>query len=203
MIYEINTDEVSEKYKKYVIELLTSDQRKVYLLWGTDNSNQDFDYVFLNNDNYINAFSKIETLKKYLEMQEIKVDPLNTKQWAKEHNSNKPYSIYNLPKVTKVLTPAFNLNKLNQAIASDLLNFYNLFSDFAYQINDVELLKITKEKNTKIFFDFACNTFFWNSSGVEKDIKIAAKGFDNSLFVNNYSKMIKVFEERILIIKDF
>ncbi|MBK9960359.1 MAG: hypothetical protein IPP06_03220 [Saprospiraceae bacterium] len=59
---KIISDRVSEKYRKFIIEI-QYEKNSYFALWGTDMSNPDFDYFVINNTNNIVCSKKISNLK--------------------------------------------------------------------------------------------------------------------------------------------
>src|SRR5687767_4779083 len=143
------SDEFSEKYRKYVVKFILRSDKNLYTLWGTDLSNEDFDYLLLNEEHQILLFLSIENLIDYLKENELMIDPTNTKEWVKHYVPKKEYTTYNLKEVDKIINDLdFCLEKLERDTAFSLVNFYNLFSDYSYQIQEKNLLKLIDEKNT-------------------------------------------------------
>lgn len=196
----INSDEISERFRKYIIRLVFPD-KILFVLWGTDLNNQDFDYLLTDNNGNIIAFKEIQGLLGYLRVDDIKYDPVNTKLWAKGYNLNKAYTSYNLTSIIKIINnQSFELLHVKEAEALELINFYNLFSDYARQIGNDEMIPIIEQKDTQLFFDFAYSSFSKYGKKKKEYINSEMGSFNCKLFTSNYKKMLKIFEHKIKLI---
>jgi hypothetical protein len=78
-----------------------------------------------------------------------------------------------------------------------LLLFYNIFSDYAYQVNDKTSIKKVKLKELCTFFDFVNNVFFWKTDDRIKEEYISS-AFNQLKFKTDYTGIISEFEQRLL-----
>lgn len=197
----INSDPVSEQFRKYIIKLAITEHITVYVLWGTDKQNEDFDYLLANEDSKILGFKTIDSLLEYVNTKHVPVDEKNTKEWARAYNSNRYYVLYDFPKLKSVLDKQnFSLRKILKEDALDLVSFYNLFSDYAYQTENQDLLLLIRESNLQLFFDFANNTFFWSGGNRMEFIQKNGSEFDEYIFIRNYLELISLFSQKIQMI---
>lgn len=194
---DVNSDEASEQYRKYVVEVILENGKSVYLLWGTNVNHDDLDYLLVNEQLLILAFHRIDEIKNYIDSHEIGVDPFNTKQWAKCHNADEAYASYNLLRVRKLLDNGFLLKDLSMEDAMLFVHFFNLFSDYAYQIDSKKFKDKINDQNTRVFYEYAMGYFFWDRSGQEEELTRLAERFDYVKFKANQLKMLSLFQNAL------
>lgn len=192
---ETNTDEISEKYRKYVVNVLLDKKEHFYLLWGTNLENEDVDYLLVNKSNSILAFLTIPDLVKYVNHANLLIDPVSTKKWANSYSANRPYCTYDLFSIKKTLEKGFSLEEIGKSEAVHIVDLCNLFSDYAYQTDSRLFLNQLEKKDIKIFCDYIYEDFFWDKRGSEEGIKGMTENFNFDNFRNDFMQLILLFEE--------
>lgn len=196
---KVNTDKISEQFRKYVIELILSESQKVFTLWGTDLSNEDFDYLLLDQKQKILAFPKIQNLLDFLESNSVTIDNQNTQKWASQFKNSEPYTTYDLIKVENLISePVLELEVFTKDDLICIVNFYNLFSDYVYQTKIEEGLKLIDDTNKFPFFDLIDDILIWKSDESQRS-KPDVGNNQAEVFVKNYKKMLTLFTANISI----
>ncbi len=152
--------EISEKYRKYLVEIILKDNR-YYTVWGTDLGDNDNDKLLVNKKNLL-LFYKINTLKTTLfKFKDIFLDKENFENWISEDPFEDPYS-------TTDLTCLYTFSEKDlrgKKAALEIINSLNLIQDFYIQIKENE-----KAFNSKLLLDLKDNLYnnhFWKSDNLE------------------------------------
>lgn len=157
--------EISEKYRKYLISFIISGV-EYFSIWGTDLEDEEIDKLVLNSEGDLILSTDFNDLRGFLlDNEHLLFDKMNFLSWLKELKEIKPYASYNLNLVEKMidLNQPF-LRDDNKEMLIEVFDFFNLFSDLAYQKNDSDIISIYENKNNQIFIDYIYTIFFWNSS---------------------------------------
>lgn len=194
----IYSDKVSEKYRKYIIKVRVKSSKEYYFLWGTNLKNTDNDYLLVDRDNQILGFKTISDLLFFIKNSSSLLDLDNTKKWAKYYKRMRAYATYDLGKLENILESTKSIQSFNKKSIFLIIDFYNLFSDFTYQIGDKTMGKIINEKNTRKMIDYGYEHFFWGKNYIQSSKKNdTLNGFDYSQFSSNILLMVSEFVERI------
>lgn len=87
---------------------------------------------------------------------------------------------------------------MQEVDAFELVNFYNIFSDYAFQSKSNQHL--LEEKHTRLFIEHACNNFLWSKEAQEKKRSAKLKQIDVGLLRVNFERMMSCFENALAII---
>jgi len=193
---QIFSDEISEVYRKYIIKIKLSDQQSFFLLWGTNLANEDMDYLMLDTHNNIIAFTKIKDMLKFLRQSDLTIDEQSTKRWAHEYRSNKAYVTYNIGAMLGMINDVEDFKTCDRELASAIINFRNLFSDYAYQVDRKDLLDIHDEVNLNIFIEWVNVSFFWDHPSEDHETEFEKQLVN--LDFNKAKRKIKAMVDRFV-----
>ena len=195
----INSDPISEKYARCVIEIQWK-QQVSFLLWGADttvfNENDKF---LVNRQGLILLFVEVESLIQYIRDNNfIAFDEETTKAWARQYAGSIAYSSFDFDHIRSSTQTSIDLNAISEQHTSTLLNFINFFGDYAHQ-REAEgrtLLTLYRRKSIETFFDFAYDTHFWTSPddpGYQSLDELDFLHFDEEDFRITVRQMIELF----------
>jgi len=184
-----NQDKASEKFRKYVIEIKFRGISH-FTLWGTDSSGCD--RLLLDLKNRLLTFFSISELVQFIKRdRSLPLGFENAQLWAAEYTPSTPYYSYDIDDIKRIISdPNFDPTKPNAGDAFQMINFLNLFGDYAYQTNETKAMSLVENKSIKSFFDLSYNNFFWKSDGKVKSIEPI---MDKNQFVRTYDSMVHHF----------
>ena len=158
-IIEMKKIEISEKYRKYLIQIKLHDN-SYYTVWGTDMNDNENDKMLVKNNKLV-LFYKIGTLKKKLfEYKGIFSDENNFENWIGEESFEESYSTTDLT----CLCTFSELDLKNNKVASDIIDSLNIILDFYIQIK-----KNKRVFCSKLLLDFKDNLYnnhCWKNDGL-------------------------------------
>ncbi len=158
----IFSDEISEQYRKYIIQLQLPAQQSLYLLWGTDTANEDTDYLLLDLDHKMLAFPNISELLHYIKTTRSSlIDEQATKEWLSAYKANKAYTSYNLDQLMSLMESDRAPQDYTKDEAWEITDFCNLFSDYAYQLKREDLIQLYRDKDLHVFIDWVNAQYLW------------------------------------------
>jgi len=158
--FTINNTAISDEYRFYVVSFIYNGSSH-YSLWGLDDETGE-DKLLLDENKLIRTFSSIAEMTISLNANKQGIfEDHKIKKWVAQVNENLEVAVYDIDALTSILKKRFN--DLNKKDKIALLNFGNLSSDYAYQIQDKEGLKFTGEENNQLFSDFVTNNFLWDT----------------------------------------
>ncbi|GEM_PF-1461701 len=160
---KIFTDEISERYRKYIIQLKLPAKRSMYLLWGTDTGNEDSDYLMLDPANRLLGFSTIKALLHYVKTtKHALTDEPATKEWVSAYKANRAYVSYDIELLIGLMEVSDKRpENYTKAAAVELTDFCHLFSDYAYQLNQQEWVRLYQDKDLHVFIDWVHARYLW------------------------------------------
>lgn len=187
---ESHNNNVSEKYNRYILGVCYKDIL-YYTVWGADaNTEQDDDKVLVNADGKMLLFTDINTLLEYIKQH---IDELYDKErfahWATE--ISKPFSTYTVKYMDKLISLQQNMR--DEQDVETLVNCIHLLSDYAYQVDDQELISLYESESILGFFDAYMDEYFWQEANDHKFYDLFLKA--QPAFVAMYKR----FEECVSI----
>ncbi|WP_153847054.1 hypothetical protein [Sphingobacterium paramultivorum] len=194
---KIRSDKVSEKYRKYINKILLPGNKYCYILWGTDLDNEDFDYLLLNENKEIIAFKKIKDLLSFVKNTTIDIpDARRMKRWGELYKSNRSYSTYDLRFLLEILIEDYDAEFYvkEKSRALEIIDFYNLFSDYSNQSVNRKMLKLQKNKNLNLFIDYLYMYCFWSKPKETYEQRLRTK-VENI----NFNELIRILKEMIFL----
>lgn len=156
---------LSEKYRRYVVELRYQQQRW-YILWGPDlTTRREPDGLLVNRQGQILIFKEIAIVIRYIRQGNfLPYDAINFKRWAQHYEGAGAYSGSDLDRIDALATSPIQLDQLTKEEAIEIINFINLFGDYAYQreTQDTSLLVLHREHEVRTFFDYVYDNYVWD-----------------------------------------
>lgn len=186
----VNSDIVSEKYRKYVYKIV-----KDGLHWyvseraDMDTFNKD-DKFLINKTGQILLFKDVASVVAQIKAsQSIPFDKLRFKKWAQYYKGTEAYITYNLDTIQRIVSGPISLEDITKEETTELINFINFYSDYAYQreAENPMLLALYREKEIETFHDYAYDNYMWNSleySHMKSLNEIDYLQFDEKNFAN-------------------
>lgn len=158
------SQQASEKYRKYLIQVQL-DNTPYYLVWGTDMSDrEEKDNLLIDQQQRILLFSSLDQVRDWiLKPTSPLFDASNLKAWAETLTKLAVDSVYDLDYLTALMTSPLKEEQILKSpdISNDLINFINLFGDYAYQLENDELVNLHRQPSIGLFFDYCYDTYFW------------------------------------------
>lgn len=201
---KVFSDEVSELYRKYIIELKLPAKQSLFLLWGTDSNNEDEDYLMLNPENKILVFPKIKELLHYVKTTgETLKDAAKTRAWARDYKANRSYTSYDIEELITLMENSDKpLENYTKEEAIETSTFCSLFSDYAYQLKQEELIRLYHDEDLAVFQDWVNAQYLWKP---DEDYLAALtdqlKKIDDENIKTIIRKMYRYFIENIVVVK--
>jgi len=156
------SDEISERYRKYIIQLKLPAQQSLYLLWGTDTANEDTDYLMLDQEYKMLAFPNISELLHYVKTTgNSLIDEPATKEWLSNYKANRAYTSYDLVQLMNLMESDQGHQDYTKDEAWEITAFCSLFSDYAYQLDREDLLRLYQDKDLHVFIDWVNAQYLW------------------------------------------
>ncbi len=152
-------NEISEKYKKYIVGLKLNGEDKL-LVSGMDITNEYKDFLLLDKDSKVLLFNDFSQIEEYILNEEL-LDNNNLQSWVKELKNKKPYVSYNIDNILNAIEKAKDLRELNKDMLSQIVDFINIIGDYAYQINKEDLIVLYEHQLIDQFKELFMNDFIW------------------------------------------
>ncbi|WKN42348.1 hypothetical protein [Tunicatimonas pelagia] len=195
----VNSDPISDEYRKYVIGICYESTQR-YILWATDMSDQnELDKLWLDQQQKILLFDTISQVPQAIISNQYPLfDEKNFLAWANEYSSFCAYTHYNLDKIKLLVCNHVDLDSLSHSEAMTIVDFINLFGDYASQQEEdsPDLLSLHQQKSIRTFYDFAYDNYVWDSpehSGYRSLNELDYLRFDQQAFRNAIRQMIEQF----------
>ena len=202
------TEEINVKHEKWLITFQLN-TLVYYSVWGADSTDDGNDKLWIDDQQRILLIADPAKLIDAIISKALPTfDTENLMSWALEHNVNKSSFKDNfLTNFDTLIRKADsikydNLQKINPKVASDIVNFINLFGDYAYQTKDDFLLKIHSNPSVRIFWEFMYDAYFWTipPEELKERQEELLRGYDAGQCKEALQEMIRVFTSRFLVI---
>lgn len=201
---KIFSDEVSELYRKYIIKLKLPAGQSLYLLWGTDTNNEEVDYLMLNPENKILAFPKIKELLHYVKTSGTTLkDAAKTRAWARDYKANRAYTSYDIEQLITLMENSDKpLENYTKEEAIETSTFCSLFSDYACQLKQEELIRLYHNEDLAIFQDWVNAQYLWKpDEGYLAALTDQLRKINDKNIKTIISKMYRYLIENIVVVK--
>ena len=183
-------DAASEKYKKYLLQVIYNDET-YYTVSGTDMSDNDTDRLLTDKDGKICLYADLPSLRKGIEEGIITFDTPNLQAWGKEINE------------TDTAYTGFDFSSLKAEIleADDDPLLYEIYGalgvvkDYALQENIAELLSLLNSDIVEEYMEICADLFLWSS-----DTDSFKEDFDFDSLVPVLNKIYTLLEPRLKIV---
>lgn len=182
---------VSEKYRKYLIELQFKNFSG-YAVWGTDMEDDEHDKLLLS-ERKVLIFKDWDNIAQRLEnIDHSFLDKENFRNWVTEKGFREVYNVNEI----KLLSD-FSLEMLSDRIMSlEILNCINLVQDFFIQTNNRTLEGLFEEPAIIDVKDFIYNNYFWKKNGSSHELG----NIDGASVSNLIRSIYYVFYEHLEIV---
>lgn len=201
----VKFDQSCERFRKFIIRL-TINRVSYYALWGCDLSDNEIDKLLLTNSGKVVLFKNPTVLFEAIKDEKVLTfDSIRTRKWAlnslklkkdiltKFIRDNYSFNVNDLEQYSKIKKRELiqqSKNKYNLYI-----NIINLFGDYAYQKESRVLLKLLKNKNIHLFWEYCYDRTVWriNKEEFDKLEKLFLKKIDVTDFRKNVKKLKEQF----------
>ncbi|HWA04908.1 MAG TPA: hypothetical protein VG961_00060 [Ignavibacteria bacterium] len=167
-----------EYYRKYVICIILN-KKKYFTLWGADNEDRENDKFILNKFGKIALFKNVTELLDLIKSNEIVLfDKSRTRRWMKKSkdilnkrliDSISNEYVFSLDQFLKIIpTKKSNIVKLSPLKYNLFIDVVNIIDDYEFQIGNKSLLKLRRNKNVNLFWEYCYDRVLW---GVKEEDK--------------------------------
>ncbi len=173
---------------KYLIEFIINGE-SCKTLWGADINDNENDKFLIDSKYDIVIFKSFTRLREYV-LSNIVFDSKNSIEWANQNKIEmEPFYSIDLDEIDEIITYSKE-GIFQRDNANNLVDFINLFGDYAFQIENNILLSLFKNTSIQFVLDFNYDTEFWDSekSWIDKLNKDLEK-FDINAFKINLSRI--------------
>ncbi|WP_018619221.1 hypothetical protein [Spirosoma luteum] len=202
------TEEINLKYEKWLIAFKLN-TLVYYSAWGADSTDDRNDKLWIDDQQRILLTEdSTKSIDAIISKALPAFDAENLTNWALEHKVNKSSfkdsaltNFDNLIRKVDIIRYD-NLHKISPKVASDVVNFINLFGDYTYQTKDDFLLKIHSNPSVRIFWEFMYDAYFWTipPEELKERQEELLRGYDAGQCKEALQEMIRVFISRFFII---
>jgi hypothetical protein len=198
---ETHNNAVSEQYRKYVNQILVKETAYLFV-WGTDMADpEQQDKLLLDPENRILLFSRIDQIAGFVAEHSVPLyDAANFVPWLQELTGPDAYTVFDMDLLQTVLTSELSQSQIlqNPNFTNDLINFFNLAGDYAYQIDEALFLKSYRKPQLRLFFDYCYDTYFWTipPEELQQRQSVILKKFRFAKFKKDMNNLLTVFISR-------
>jgi hypothetical protein len=186
-------------YWKWIMKLVSKRLAKpVYFIWINDKTDDGNTKMILNKSQRIVGAYDYRLLYAYLEDHKRDIpDPVNTFTWLNEVRDFKEIAVtaYHADRIEDAL----DTKSFTKAIMYECLNFINLFTDLADQVNDDSLFELSDSRQVRDLWKFVSYEIFWKEWGHEELPAVKIPPFEtNFTLLNKRMKLlIQTFIDRV------
>ena len=112
------------------------------------------------------------------------------------------YTYYNLDHVIHAAALPNLLKDMKPKDGIEVVNFINIFNDYAKQVDNEDLLKCYEDKNVSTFFDYVYDNYVWNlpeHRGYHSLNELDYLRFDEEKFREQVQRMLKLFMDNTVV----
>ena len=201
-------DEINLKYNKWVIAIHLNNVT-YHTIWGYDSLTKNGDTKLLidQKKNILLFKTKQGPVEAILTTSIPIFDEDNLTSWGQEIldivNSYEGESINNLDHLQSIIE-GFNFENIDILTPEDaqsIIDFINLFTDYAEQISDPSLLILWNNPSIKSFWEYMYNQFFWTIPSDElkaKQVEIL-ENYKADSCKKALMDMLAVFKSRLVV----
>ncbi|WP_138990705.1 hypothetical protein [Larkinella sp. C7] len=201
-------DEINIKYNKWVIAIHLNNVT-YHTIWGYDSLTKNGDTKLLldSKKNILLFKTRHDSITAVLTTEIPVFDTEKTTNWAKEIqkivNLYEDESVNNLDHLQSIIE-RFNFENIDNIAPEDaqnIVNFVNLFTDYADQIGDSSLLILWNNPAIKSFWEYLYNQFFWTIPADELKEKQAEvlENYKADACKKGLMDMLAVFKSRLVV----
>lgn len=167
-----------EYYRKNVTCLILK-KKKYFTLWGTDSEDREKDKFILNQYGKIALFKNVTELFDSIKSNELVLfDKNRTRKWMKKSKDilNKKLTdsisneyVFSLDQFLKIIpTRKSNIVSLSPLKYNLFIDIVNIIDDYEIQIRNKSLLKLRKNKNVSLFWEYCYDRVLWGLKDEDK-----------------------------------
>lgn len=171
-------EENCEYYRKYVTCLILN-KKKYFTLWGADIEDRENDKFVLNKFGKIALFKNVTELFDSIKNKELVFfDKNRTERWMNKSkdilnrkliDSISNEYVFSLDQFLKIIpSRKSNIVKLSPLKYSLFIDIVNMIDDYEFQIGNKSLLKLRRNENVSLFWEYCYDRVLW---GVKKEDK--------------------------------
>lgn len=190
-------DKISEKYKKYLVEIKLNSKKKLFV--SGQNISKDYDdFLLLDIHGKILTFSNLDQIKKFILEDSDLPDKDNLHNWVREFKSQKPYITYDIDKIFQNIKISTGFKELSKDALSQIVDLINIIGDYAYQVNHKELILLFEDKSIDLFKELFMDIFIWkeDTEKPKSDLEKLSKNIPYADFKLAFEKLFNLFSQQ-------
>lgn len=188
-------DKVSEKYKKYLIEIKLNGKKKLFV-GGMDTSKNDDDFLLLDQNLKILVFDSFDQIEKFIKGQKNLLDEDSFHHWIQEFKSREPYITYDLSNIIRIVKESGDINDLKKDELSKIVDLINIIGDYAYQIDFKDLVLLYENKYIDRLKTFFMDMYMWKIQESQKVNLEKLSDFSYSEFKIAFESLCHLFMQQ-------
>ncbi len=205
---ENEIDKVDKKYNKWLTAFRLNTLIH-YTVWGADSTDGDNDKLWIDDYQRIILFEDPAKLFDAIVSKTFPTfDTENLVSWALARRaykfSDRDVALTDFDDLIRQagVIRYDDLQKVDPEVANDVVNFINLFGDYASQTNEYSLVKIWKNSSVHIFWEFMYDTYFWTipSEELKERQEALLNGYEPEQCRKAMQEMIDTFINRFFIV---
>lgn len=195
----------NELHRKYPIQIHLNDAC-YYAVWGTDMSDpEQQDQLLLDHEQRILLFTTGEQIAPWIIAGSARVfDADNLTAWANSLTDFTAEPVYDLDYMGSILRSDLRQEQIlqNPNLTHEMIGFMNLYSDYAYPLDDEYLVGLHRKPQLRLFFDFCYDSYFWNTPEDELTRRQASylKKFRFGKFKADMLRMLTAFVDHCVVV---
>ncbi|MDP3445316.1 MAG: hypothetical protein Q8T08_20855 [Ignavibacteria bacterium] len=191
-------NEISEKYKKYIIEIKLNGKKKFFIS-GMDISKEDADFLLIDSNGKILIFNDVHLIEKFILETKGLLDKDNFLNWIRELKDYKPYVSYDIDKITQILQVSNPLKELNKDELSQIIDLINLIGDYSYQVDDKNLILLLEAKSIDLIKELFMDKYIWKAieDSHEIDLEPLFGNFPFEDFKADFENLFNLFVKQL------
>lgn len=181
------------EFSAYLIRIHVGAKR-YFCLWGSDHEDEKKD-KFLILEGKILLFADESLLKSYvLNTTQPIFDKTNTRNWIQSEGEIEVMYSFELEKILSYLSDFISM-AFEQKVLNELVDVLNLIGDFAFQIDDEELIGMYRGKLVQGYLDHFYDNHFWT---VNEEDRVVFDGRDELKI--QFLEMKELLSKRFLLV---
>jgi len=190
-------DKISEKYKKYIVEIKLNREKKLFVS-GMNISKDYDDFLLIDIHDKILIFNNLDQIKTFILENRDLPDKNNLHKWVREFKSQKPYVTYDIDKIDHIIKTSSGFKELSADALSQIVDLINIVGDYAYQVNHKELILLFEDKSIDLFKELFMDMYIWkeNIENPKSDLENLMKDIPYVDFKLSFEKLIILFSQQ-------
>lgn len=201
-------DKINKQYNKWLVAFRLN-TLIYYTIWGADSTDDGEDKLWIDDHQRIILFEDpAKLIETIISKTMLTFDTQSLVNWAlkqKEYSfSDEQEALIDLDSLLEQTRFAdfTNLITFDAGFAFELVNFINLFGDYASQTNEDFLLKIWRNPSVHSFWEYMYDTHFWTIPAEElrERQEVLLRNYDTDECRNSLNEMTRTYINRSLIV---